>query len=191
MLALASMTCQQSCKRSAQNPLLSVTEPSPIHLCIFVSSCRNGSCCHNRISKSVCPEKNYWVGMTSSPCRPSQETSLVTNFESTYPASFYAELYQESRLTGGHVIMLGSDEASRWIQSHSASYPLFYSFPTVSPQQAFLEQQGVSRICLQFIPFLTLLIKPAQPTNCLVLSCYILVLHLFSASMIWQHLCES
>lgn len=30
------------------------------------------------------------------------------------PSSWYAELYQRDQLTGGHVIMLGADDASRW-----------------------------------------------------------------------------
>lgn len=47
-------------------------------------------------------------------CRATDGSLLVTNFESSFPASFYAELYKESKLTGGHVIMLGDDEASRW-----------------------------------------------------------------------------
>lgn len=41
------------------------------------------------------------------------ETSLVTNFESAFPSSFYAELYKHSRLPGGHIIMLGQDAESR------------------------------------------------------------------------------
>ena len=38
---------------------------------------------------------------------------MITNFESTFPSSFYAELYKHSNLSGGHIIMLGQDEASR------------------------------------------------------------------------------
>lgn len=38
---------------------------------------------------------------------------LRTNFESEQPSSHYAELYARDRLPGGHVIMLGADEASR------------------------------------------------------------------------------
>ncbi|KAF6255189.1 hypothetical protein COO60DRAFT_1296694 [Scenedesmus sp. NREL 46B-D3] len=38
---------------------------------------------------------------------------LKTNFVSDKPSSWYAELYQRDQLTGGHVIMLGSDEPSR------------------------------------------------------------------------------
>ncbi len=33
--------------------------------------------------------------------------SLQTNFASSYPSSYYAELYKRDGLTGGHVIMLG------------------------------------------------------------------------------------
>lgn len=38
---------------------------------------------------------------------------LKTNFEAEQSSSWFAELYQEDGLTGGHVIMLGADEASR------------------------------------------------------------------------------
>ncbi|WIA10236.1 hypothetical protein OEZ85_010436 [Tetradesmus obliquus] len=38
---------------------------------------------------------------------------LKTNFVSDKPSSWYAELYQRDQLTGGHVIMLGADDASR------------------------------------------------------------------------------
>ncbi|KAI7839014.1 hypothetical protein COHA_007253 [Chlorella ohadii] len=41
------------------------------------------------------------------------EQALKTNFESEHPSSWFAELYQEDGLTGGHVIMLGADEASK------------------------------------------------------------------------------
>jgi hypothetical protein len=30
------------------------------------------------------------------------------------PSSWFAELYKRDQLTGGHVIMLGADEGSRW-----------------------------------------------------------------------------
>jgi hypothetical protein len=51
------------------------------------------------------------------PClrrREQGEADLKTNFVSDKPSSWYAELYQRDQLTGGHVIMLGSDDASRW-----------------------------------------------------------------------------
>ncbi len=41
------------------------------------------------------------------------DAALKTNFEAEQPSSWFAELYQEDGLTGGHVIMLGADEASR------------------------------------------------------------------------------
>jgi hypothetical protein len=41
------------------------------------------------------------------------EQALQTNFESEQPSSFYAELYRRDALPGGHVIMLGADDASR------------------------------------------------------------------------------
>jgi len=40
-------------------------------------------------------------------------TELKTNFVSDKPSSWYAELYKRDGLTGGHVIMLGADDASR------------------------------------------------------------------------------
>ena len=39
--------------------------------------------------------------------------TLKTNFASEQPSSFYAELYARDDLRGGHVIMLGADEASK------------------------------------------------------------------------------
>lgn len=35
------------------------------------------------------------------------DTGLKTNFTSEHPAAFYANLYKEHNLKGGHVIMLG------------------------------------------------------------------------------------
>lgn len=40
--------------------------------------------------------------------------ALKTNFVSDKPSSWYAQLYQRDGLTGGHVIMLGADDESRW-----------------------------------------------------------------------------
>jgi phosphoribosylformimino-5-aminoimidazole carboxamide ribotide isomerase len=37
----------------------------------------------------------------------------ATNFVSSEPSSYYADLYRRDGLTGGHVIMLGADDASR------------------------------------------------------------------------------
>lgn len=48
-----------------------------------------------------------------SPTGQTADHSLVTNFESSFPSSFYAELYKHSDLPGGHVIMLGADHKSR------------------------------------------------------------------------------
>ena len=39
---------------------------------------------------------------------------LITNFESEFPSSFYAELYKHFKLPGGHVVMLGADDESRY-----------------------------------------------------------------------------
>lgn len=41
------------------------------------------------------------------------EAAPVTNFEATLPSSFFASLYSNSNLPGGHVIMLGADDASK------------------------------------------------------------------------------
>ncbi|GLC37640.1 Phosphoribosylformimino-5-aminoimidazole carboxamide ribotide isomerase [Pleodorina starrii] len=38
---------------------------------------------------------------------------LKTNFVSDKPSSWYSQLYQRDGLTGGHVIMLGADDASK------------------------------------------------------------------------------
>ncbi len=38
---------------------------------------------------------------------------LKTNFVSDKPGGWYSELYKRDGLTGGHVIMLGSDDASK------------------------------------------------------------------------------
>ncbi|KAJ9533736.1 hypothetical protein QJQ45_026808 [Haematococcus lacustris] len=42
-----------------------------------------------------------------------KEEELKTNFVSDKPSSWYAQLYRNDGLAGGHVIMLGSDDASR------------------------------------------------------------------------------
>ncbi|KAI5058895.1 hypothetical protein GOP47_0027065 [Adiantum capillus-veneris] len=52
------------------------------------------------------------VGSTLSD-QPGSAENLVTNFESEKSAAEYAQLYQRDGLFGGHVIMLGSDEASQ------------------------------------------------------------------------------
>ena len=45
--------------------------------------------------------------------KTSASPSLATNFESALPAAFYARLYANSDVPGGHVIMLGADPASK------------------------------------------------------------------------------
>ena len=42
------------------------------------------------------------------------EESLVVNFDTDLRSTFFAKLYQHSGLKGGHVIMLGADEGSRY-----------------------------------------------------------------------------
>ena len=41
------------------------------------------------------------------------EAELKTNFVSDKPSSWFSEMYKRDGLSGGHVIMLGSDEASK------------------------------------------------------------------------------
>lgn len=47
---------------------------------------------------------------------PSGEAELKTNFVSDKPSSWFSELYRRDGLAGGHVIMLGADDASKWVQ---------------------------------------------------------------------------
>jgi len=49
---------------------------------------------------------------STSSTAPAAPAALQTNFVSDKPSSWYAQLYQSDKLTGGHVIMLGADEAS-------------------------------------------------------------------------------
>lgn len=48
-----------------------------------------------------------WPGV----CRG--EKALKTNFVSDKPSSWYSQMYQRDNLPGGHVIMLGADDASK------------------------------------------------------------------------------
>ena len=59
------------------------------------------------------------VGSTLS---DSSEASLQTNFSSSHPSSYYAEMYKRDGLTGGHIIMLGpgNEEAAT---AALAAYP--------------------------------------------------------------------
>jgi hypothetical protein len=43
------------------------------------------------------------------------EVELKTNFVSDKPSSWYSDLYKKDGLAGGHVIMLGADDASKWV----------------------------------------------------------------------------
>lgn len=45
--------------------------------------------------------------------KDAQEAELKTNFVSDKPSSWYSQLYQKDGLKGGHVIMLGVDDASK------------------------------------------------------------------------------
>lgn len=53
------------------------------------------------------------MGSTLSDLNQNSNVDLRTNFESEQPSSYYAELYAGDDLPGGHVIMLGADDASR------------------------------------------------------------------------------
>lgn len=50
---------------------------------------------------------------SSSDAQPSGGSEPVTNFVSDRPAADYARMYAADDLPGGHVIMLGQDEASK------------------------------------------------------------------------------
>ncbi|KAI0488484.1 hypothetical protein KFK09_028317 [Dendrobium nobile] len=43
-----------------------------------------------------------------------EKNTLITNFESDKSAAEFADLYKQDELRGGHVIMLGADEASKY-----------------------------------------------------------------------------
>ncbi|MCO5562578.1 hypothetical protein L7F22_016206 [Adiantum nelumboides] len=73
------------------------------------------------------------VGSTLSD-QPGSAENLVTNFESEKSAAEYAQLYQRDGLFGGHVIILGSDEASQ----HSALEAV-NAFPGSFLQDNFLD----------------------------------------------------
>jgi phosphoribosylformimino-5-aminoimidazole carboxamide ribotide isomerase len=53
------------------------------------------------------------VGSTLKDLPGESEKALVTNFESELSAGEYARMYRADALTGGHVIMLGADDASK------------------------------------------------------------------------------
>ncbi|KAK9903938.1 hypothetical protein WJX75_000924 [Coccomyxa subellipsoidea] len=54
----------------------------------------------------------------------SPHDGLVVNFDTDLRSSFFAKLYQNSDLKGGHVVMLGSDQASRY-----AAYEALMAYP--------------------------------------------------------------
>ncbi|KAI5058582.1 hypothetical protein GOP47_0026752 [Adiantum capillus-veneris] len=92
------------------------------------------------------------VGSTLSD-QPGSAENLVTNFESEKSAAEYAQLYQRDGLFGGHVIMLGSDEASQHFaleainafpESSHAIYSLC-SFPTLTFLLRLLLQRSATR----------------------------------------------
>lgn len=55
---------------------------------------------------------NFWLPHRPWPCSGG-DAQLKTNFEAEQPSSWFAKLYQRDGLNGGHVIMLGADEASQ------------------------------------------------------------------------------
>ncbi|KAL4859550.1 1-(5-phosphoribosyl)-5-[(5-phosphoribosylamino)methylideneamino] imidazole-4-carboxamide isomerase [Chlorella vulgaris] len=64
------------------------------------------------------------VGSTLQDLQGGGEQALQTNFESEQPSSWYADLYKRDALTGGHVIMLGADDASKAAATAAlAAYP--------------------------------------------------------------------
>lgn len=64
------------------------------------------------------------VGSTLNDLQGDGAAALQTNFESEHPSSYFAELYKKDVLTGGHVIMLGADEASK-----SAAFGALAAYP--------------------------------------------------------------
>ncbi|KAK8913894.1 hypothetical protein KSP39_PZI023861 [Platanthera zijinensis] len=52
------------------------------------------------------------------------KSTLITNFESDQSPSEFSELYKQDSLTGGHVIMLGTDDASK-----SAATEALHAYP--------------------------------------------------------------
>jgi len=59
------------------------------------------------------------VGSTLS---DSTASGLQTNFSSSYPSSYYAEMYKKDGLTGGHIIMLGPGNEAEASEA-LAAYP--------------------------------------------------------------------
>ena len=43
----------------------------------------------------------------------------MVNFDTDLKSSFFAKLYQHSGLKGGHIVMLGADENSRYRFCHT------------------------------------------------------------------------
>ena len=68
-----------------------------------------------------------WLGRVS---REGAAAGLVTNFESDLPSAFYAHLYRHSGLPGGHVVMLGDDQASRCACCSVALWRMHVPVPT-------------------------------------------------------------
>ncbi|XP_039121743.1 1-(5-phosphoribosyl)-5-[(5-phosphoribosylamino)methylideneamino] imidazole-4-carboxamide isomerase, chloroplastic [Dioscorea cayenensis subsp. rotundata] len=64
------------------------------------------------------------VGSTLQDLASSASSALVTNFESDKSSAEFANLYKRDGLTGGHVIMLGTDVASQ-----SAAIEALHAFP--------------------------------------------------------------
>lgn len=52
------------------------------------------------------------------------DSSLITNFESNWSSSHFAELYKQHGLTGGHAIMLDAGDESK-----SAAIEALKAFP--------------------------------------------------------------
>lgn len=68
------------------------------------------------------------VGSTLQDLASSASSALVTNFESDKSSAEFANLYKRDGLTGGHVIMLGTDVASQ-----SAAIEALHAFPGINP----------------------------------------------------------
>ncbi len=67
-----------------------------------------------------------------------KENRLVTNFQSDLSPAYYAEIYKNDNLTGGHVIMLGKGNETAAIQALNAYPGGLQVGGGIKPQNAFI-----------------------------------------------------
>ncbi|DBA74431.1 TPA: Phosphoribosylformimino-5-aminoimidazole carboxamide ribotide isomerase [Trebouxia sp. C0004] len=82
-----------------QNPVTSVNDSSVNKTCSF--------------RPCIDIHKGQVKQIVGSSLSASSSDNLVTNFTSDQPAEYYASLYKQDDLPGGHIIMLGADDESR------------------------------------------------------------------------------